>query len=598
MSRGRRGGDTDRPGWRIAGYEAQELIGFGATGEVWRGRAVGGAAPVALKRLSIADPAAAAALRREAALLQEVAHPHLLRVRELVDDAAGPVLVLDYAAGGSLAALLRARGRMRPGEVVTAIAPIAAALAHTHAGGLVHGDVSPGNILFTDDGRPLLADFGVARAAAAGDDPPAPGRPAAGPTAQVADVTPEYADPLVLRGASPGPASDVFSLAAVTFHALAGIPPWNAATVDDTLGVAAYGEPPDLAELAPEAPAAMIEAVLRGLALDPVARGTAADFTLDVRHACPPDPVRLPARTSTVVPDSARPAELTHSVLLSRSPGSTDGDGARHRSASTERRSLTRAVASVTGRVLRVLRPVLQSRGLRAAALGLIGVVVAVRIGMAWAGAGAPVAAPAADAGPTAAPTLRPSQPSGGAVTPPVLPAPPASAPPAPRRSGRLPPRPATTSPHPASRSRPHPASPMPSTGAAPSRWRSVLTGLDVRRASAFASADPVGLAAVYLPRTRAGGADERTVAALSAAGERVVGARHTIGRITAVSLAPDRAVLQVDQALTAYDVLRPPGRAQHHPASPARHYRLTLVDVGGRWRIADLVTVAAGAPT
>ena len=61
-------------------------------------------------------------------------------------------LVLDLLPGGSLAALLSRRGRLRPGEVVTTIAPVAAALAHAHGNGVVHGDLSPGNIV-----SPLVA---------------------------------------------------------------------------------------------------------------------------------------------------------------------------------------------------------------------------------------------------------------------------------------------------------------------------------------------------------------------------------------------------------------------------------------------------------
>ena len=189
-------------------------------------------------------------------------------------------LVLDLLAGGSLAALLARRGRLRPGEVVTAIAPVAAALAHAHANGVVHGDLSPGNIVFTAEGRPVLTDLGVARVL---------GETSAG------EVTPAYVDPTVARGGAPGPASDVFGVAAAAFHALTGIAPWNAATPADTLRVAADGLLPDLAELAPEAPPELLRG--RSAGVWPPTRttgGSAAAFALDLRHACRPEPVRLP----------------------------------------------------------------------------------------------------------------------------------------------------------------------------------------------------------------------------------------------------------------------------------------------------------------
>ena len=181
-----------------------------------------GGAAVAVKVLVAGDPERQA---REAALLGELDHPHLVRLVEVVHQPrrggeARVALVLELLAGGSLAALLARRGRLRPGEVVTAVAPVAAALAHAHEHGVVHGDLSPGNIVFTAEGRPVLTDLGVARVL---------GETAAG------EVTPAYVDPTVARGGAPGPASDVFGVAAAAFHALTGVAPWNAATPGDTL---------------------------------------------------------------------------------------------------------------------------------------------------------------------------------------------------------------------------------------------------------------------------------------------------------------------------------------------------------------------------
>src|SRR3954447_3038374 len=206
----------------VPGYTLQELLGRGGSGEVWRAVPRGGGAPVAVKVLIAGDPARQA---REAALLGELDHPHLVRLLEVVHQPrrggeARVALVLELLVGGSLADLLARRGRLRPGEVVTAIAPVAAALAHAHGHGVVHGDLSPGNIVFSAEGRPVLTDLGVARVL---------GETAAG------EVTPAYVDPPVARGGGPGPASDVFGIAAAAFHALTGIAPWNAATPGDTL---------------------------------------------------------------------------------------------------------------------------------------------------------------------------------------------------------------------------------------------------------------------------------------------------------------------------------------------------------------------------
>src|ERR671926_1372266 len=220
----------------VPGYRLEELLGRGGSGKVWRAVPRSGGPAVAVKLLVAGDVERQA---REAALLGELDHPHLVRLREVVHQPrrggeARVALVLDLLPGGSLAALLARRGRLRPGEVVTAIAPVAAALAHAHDNGVVHGDLSPGNIVFTGEGRPVLTDLGVARVL---------GETSAG------EVTPAYVDPTVARGGAPGPASDVFGIAAAAFHAITGIAPWNAADPGSTLTVAATGDLPDLAEL-------------------------------------------------------------------------------------------------------------------------------------------------------------------------------------------------------------------------------------------------------------------------------------------------------------------------------------------------------------
>jgi hypothetical protein len=301
----------------VPGYTLEALLGRGGSGEVWRAVPRGGGAAVAVKVLVTGDPERQA---REAALLGELDHPHLVRLHEVVHQPTRGgtprvALVLDLLEGGSLAALLARRGRLRPGEVVTAIAPVATALAHTHGRGVVHGDLSPGNIVFTAEGRPVLTDLGVARVL---------GETAGG------EVTPAYVDPTVARGGAPGPASDVFGLAAAAFHALTGVAPWNAARPADVLEIAAAGVLPDLDELAPEAPAGLRATIARGLAADPADRGSAGALALDLRAACRPEPVRLPGAG---IPDAdlgrtgrGPRTELTHQVRRSTpsAPGGSE----------------------------------------------------------------------------------------------------------------------------------------------------------------------------------------------------------------------------------------------------------------------------------
>jgi hypothetical protein len=268
--------------FRLRGYTVERLLGRGGSGEVWQARVSSSGARVALKRIPTASEEQRARARAEAALLSALEHPNLVRLHSMVPAGDALVLVLDLADGGSLAQLLAARGRLTPGEVITAVAPVAAALDYLHGEGVVHGDVSAANILFTAAGAPLLADVGVARLV--GDD----GEPAA---------TAPYVDPAVAAGGLPGAPSDVFSLAGVALHALTGEPPWPATEGATALERAAGGDLGDVTGrlTAAGVPPAMAAVLTRALALDPRRRGTAADLALDLRHSAAPTAVEFTA---------------------------------------------------------------------------------------------------------------------------------------------------------------------------------------------------------------------------------------------------------------------------------------------------------------
>ena len=171
---------------------------------------------VAVKRLRRSGPEVVERLRREAAVLDSLDHPHVVRVLDLVADGNDAAMAMEYAAGGSLATLLARRGRLRPEVAVAVAIPLADALAAVHGRGLVHGDVKPANILFTAEGAPVLADFGLA-ARTSGD-----GRAVGDGTAM---GTEGYVDPAVVGGAELDDRSDVYALGAVCHEMLCGRPP-------------------------------------------------------------------------------------------------------------------------------------------------------------------------------------------------------------------------------------------------------------------------------------------------------------------------------------------------------------------------------------
>jgi len=271
------------PAPEVPGYDVGRLLGCGSTAAVWLARDQVTGREVAVKCFAATGPpgdptgpAAEDAVRREVRLLSGLDHEHLVKARDVVrlrdqhGGRAGLALLLDYAPGGSLAQLLAARGRLGPGETVTVLTPIAQALAYLHGNGFTHGDVSPGNVLFSAVGKPLLADLGVARMLA---DPAEPSRPG---TAGFRDPGPAEEQRAGLQ-----PGSDVYSVAALGWFCLTGRAP----------------EPerqrPPLPLLVPGVPAGLAEALESGLRSDAGQRPTASELAGAIFRSAPAAPVDL-----------------------------------------------------------------------------------------------------------------------------------------------------------------------------------------------------------------------------------------------------------------------------------------------------------------
>ncbi len=134
----------------VAGrYRLREQLGRGGMGVVWRAHDERLDRDVAVKVLHpwVADePELRVRFEREAAALARLEHPNVVRLYDVIDDRGATVLVMELIEGDSLAALVA--GRSLPwDEVRVLIAPVAAALAHAHARGVVHRDLTPANVL-------------------------------------------------------------------------------------------------------------------------------------------------------------------------------------------------------------------------------------------------------------------------------------------------------------------------------------------------------------------------------------------------------------------------------------------------------------------
>lgn len=169
------------------------------------------------------DPDFVARFTREARAAARISHPAVVAVHDQgTDRATGAVfLVMELIRGRTLRELLAHRGRLSAGEALEVLEPVAAALAAAHASGLVHRDVKPENVLLGDDGRILVADFGLARAVEA-----SPLTAAAGLLiGTVAYLAPEQ----VSTGAADA-RSDVYSAGVLLFELVTGAPPYDGET--------------------------------------------------------------------------------------------------------------------------------------------------------------------------------------------------------------------------------------------------------------------------------------------------------------------------------------------------------------------------------
>lgn len=256
---------------RLGDWILDEVVGRGSVSVVHAAHHHADAGVVvAVKRLASAAPATVATLRREATTLAELAHPAIMPLRELVADGDGVALVMPLATGGSLATRLRADGALHWREAADLGARVAGALAVAHDAGVLHRDVTPGNILYGAEDEPRLADFGVALVRE--DDEQVVG-------------TPGYLDPVVATGSPPGPSSDVYGLGVVLYEALAGQPPFAGVTPASVVRSADRGDHLPLASLAPDTPPELAALVEQAMDRDPARRPASAQrLQVELEH--------------------------------------------------------------------------------------------------------------------------------------------------------------------------------------------------------------------------------------------------------------------------------------------------------------------------
>ena len=269
-------GALDLLGTRLGDAGRFELVAFaaaGGMGRVYRAHDHATGTVVAVKVLA-PDGGNAARFSREAAVLQSIDHPGVVRYLDHGKTEDGrQYLAMEWLKGQDLSERLR-EGALPIADVRRIARGAAEALAAAHARGIVHRDLKPGN-LFLCDGRSdriKLLDFGIARSLATLD--------AATMTGTIVG-TPAYMAPEQVRGDWVGASADVYGLGAVMFRCLTGRAPFDGPHPLAVLAKIVLEPPATLRELRTDVPPALEQLVLRMLSKDPAARPANGEALLE-----------------------------------------------------------------------------------------------------------------------------------------------------------------------------------------------------------------------------------------------------------------------------------------------------------------------------
>lgn len=266
----------------IPGYTFLAELGRGGMGVVYRARDVRADRDVAIKVILSGGHASEHDLARfqtEARAVAAVAHPGIVTLFVAGESEGCPFLVMEFCPGGSLRDTFN-RGVMDPNEAAALVAELADAVQAAHDRKVVHRDLKPANVLLTADGRPKITDFGLAKRLSADYDVTA---------SNTILGTPSYMSPEQAAGMirEVSPATDIYSLGAILYEALAGVPPFRGPSATNILHRIMNDEPLPPSRLQPGVPRALDAICLTCLAKKPAARyASAADLATELRRFC------------------------------------------------------------------------------------------------------------------------------------------------------------------------------------------------------------------------------------------------------------------------------------------------------------------------
>ncbi len=291
---------------RFGAFLLLQLLGAGGMGGVYRARDEGLNREVAIKVMLQSlgeDQNFVETFQREAQAAARLNHPHIAQIYSFGQVYGQPFIVMELVSGGSLDKMMASQGPLDPAVVIHVGTQIAEGLREASEAGLVHGDVKPENILFDLEKNAKLVDFGLAAMQSG------PGNEVWG--------TPFYIAPEKVRRQKTDFRSDIYSLGATLYHAIAGVPPFDGADATAVVKARFDGPPKSLRDIRGSAIPEEVEAlIMRMLEVEPQMRfPTYGSLLGDMRrYLSKVGPVNISGNSKKIMIKGKRPKDMTGKV--------------------------------------------------------------------------------------------------------------------------------------------------------------------------------------------------------------------------------------------------------------------------------------------
>jgi serine/threonine-protein kinase len=297
-------------------YQLGDTLGRGGMAEVFEGQDLRLNRRVAVKVLRpdlASDPSFQGRFRREAQSAASLNDPNIVAVYDTGEDvldgvgehAMVPYIVMEYVDGHTLRELMSSGRRLLPERSLEIMSGVLGALDYSHAHGIIHRDIKPGNVMLTRNGDVKVMDFGIARAIADAQATMTQGNAVMG--------TAQYLSPEQARGELVDARSDLYSAGCLFYELLTGRPPFQGESAVSVAYQHVSEQPVPPSQVDPAVPPELDALVLKSLAKNPADRYQSAnEFRADVQRAIAGLPVTgtVPTVRATI-PASATTASLT-----------------------------------------------------------------------------------------------------------------------------------------------------------------------------------------------------------------------------------------------------------------------------------------------